>query len=142
MEGIYDRVTLFEMWLKVAFKFNAEASVLIEFVRFLKQRHWRSVAGFSFLEVRRCFALVFQFLSDHDGGSSKLSLFADLVGMEHQAGYKERAVAMIQALIEYNSVPGAHVMDFVVFWRTNKPRVGDPNYAGSPCQSDFFCLFV
>lgn len=92
------------MWLRVAVKFNADKAVVFEFVRFLKQRHWRSVAGFSFLEVRKCYAAVFQFLSNDDGGEAKLALFAvstlkwsvvfflktivskDLVSMEFQAG--------------------------------------------------------
>ena len=130
MDGCFDRATLFDMWLKVAVKFNADRVVLFEFVRFLKQRHWRSVAGFSFLEVRKCYALVFQLLGDDDGGDAKLSLFADLVSMEHAAGYKERAFAMVQALLEFSSVRGAHLLDFAAFWKSGWPRIGEQNYAG------------
>jgi hypothetical protein len=73
---------------------------------------------------------VFCFLSDDDGGDVKLSLFADLVCMEVQAGYKERGVALIQALIEFNNVRGAKLTDFAVFWRLGVARIGDSNYDG------------
>jgi hypothetical protein len=134
IEGLVEsREVLLGLWQKILVKFNSIPDVVVAFLRFLRWRHWSSVRNFSMEDVRRCYAAALHCLiaSGRANESLVLSVFQDLVAMEHLAGYDERAVALVQALIEFNSAPIAQARaDFARFWALNIPRIGSAGYEG------------
>lgn len=61
-----------------------------------------------------------------------ISLVYRLCVAELQAGYTERAIGVLQALVEYNcfgpSIPRR--ADFLAFWDSEEPRIGDASSVG------------
>ncbi len=134
IEGLVEnRGALFDLYQKVLVKFNSVPSVVVAFLRFLKSRHWASVNHFAMSDVRRCYAVALHCAAAAGRENEVLMqrLFEEMVEFEHLAGYSERAVALFQALIEFNSVAESEACNyFGSFWSSGAPRIGDANYGG------------
>ncbi|KAK8182375.1 NRDE-2, necessary for RNA interference-domain-containing protein [Phyllosticta citribraziliensis] len=64
--------------------------------------------------------------------SLRLYLFLRLTSMMRDAGYQERAMALWQALFEYQFFrpDGTSLQDFEEFWESECPRIGEPGSQG------------
>jgi len=65
------------------------------------------------------------------------TVYLDLMTLERQAGYLERATAMLQAIVEFNFFTPPNLMIyeerityFEAFWESETPRIGEPGALG------------
>ena len=110
---------------KAHFKSFQMASIRAAYLTAIKSlRQWRDKAGTA------------RDVLEFEG--SILALLEDFCEFERQAGYQERAFALVQALVEYNCFcPAALAQDeeaarkhFEIFWDGEVPRLGEAAAAG------------